>query len=139
MPTLGFKMFSIRSPPPRGVCASSRNLLEAAWSAISRGIIFFTRWPPSPCWDVRCIAISTVRSFGYFHRQLERSQEFLRLDSLVDELLHLKLSAGVTLTEPSSQWTDYTMQFSFVAKKGFFGAKITGAVTVARKLLALDI
>ncbi len=71
--------------------------------------------------------------------QLGKAEARKRVEALVEELLREKLPAGVVLSELVKEWNADTMQFSFTAKKGFFGAKITGSLAVTDNQLNLEI
>ena len=69
---------------------------------------------------------------------LGRAEAIRRIDAGVEELLQKDLPAGVAVTGFSKTWAEDTMRFSFTARKGFFGATISGVVLVTEELVALD-
>ena len=69
---------------------------------------------------------------------LGREEAIRRITVVVADLLHREPPGGVKVSEVTKSWTGDTMQFSFTAKKGFFGATISGTVQVADTLVTLE-
>jgi hypothetical protein len=53
-----------------------------------------------------------------------------KIDTFLDDLMRRQFPGGVTIKEPSKTWSDNAVRFSFKAKKGFFGATISGVISV---------
>jgi hypothetical protein len=68
--------------------------------------------------------------------QIERNQSLgkaaaiERIDTFLDNLMRREMPGGVAIQDASKVWTDNVMKFSFVAKKFFVSAPISGTVTV---------
>lgn len=69
---------------------------------------------------------------------LGQAEATRRLDACADELLSREFPAGVKVSGLSRTWSGGTMPFSFTAKKGFFGAKISGVIRATDQLVTLD-
>jgi hypothetical protein len=61
-----------------------------------------------------------------------------KIDSLAEDLMHRQFPGGVTVKEPSKNWSDNTMSFSFEAKKGFIGTMISGVIRVNDDCVVID-
>jgi len=67
-----------------------------------------------------------------------KAEAVRKIDALLDALTREELPAGVTIKEPFKSWSENVMQFSFKAKKSFFGATISGIIRVEEDSLTLD-
>ena len=61
-----------------------------------------------------------------------------KIDTFLDDLMHSQFPGNVTIKEPSRSWSDDAMRFSFKAKKGFFGATISGVIRVNDDSVIMD-
>jgi hypothetical protein len=61
-----------------------------------------------------------------------------RIDGLASELLARPLPAGVKIEDSYKAWTGDRMDFSLKVSKGFFGARIGGAIDVAPDRVIFD-
>ena len=61
-----------------------------------------------------------------------------KIDTFLDDLMRRQLPGDVTIKEASRSWSDNTMRFSFKAKKGFFGATISGVICVNDDSIVMD-
>lgn len=52
------------------------------------------------------------------------------IDTFLDALMQKEFPGSVTIEQPAKEWEGDRMKFSFQAKKGFFGTKISGTVHV---------
>ena len=59
-----------------------------------------------------------------------KAEAMRRIDTWLEELMGREFPAGVTIQDASKSWSGSTMNFSFRAKKSFFGATISGAIQV---------
>ncbi len=69
---------------------------------------------------------------------VRKAEAKARIDAFLDELLRRELPGGVTIKDPSKGWVGDQLQFSFKAKKGFFGANISGVANVRENEVGLD-
>lgn len=69
---------------------------------------------------------------------LGKAEAIRRINVLVEDLLRREPPAGVKVTDVAKNWTGDGLQFSVTAKKGFFGATITGTVQVTDVLVTLE-
>ena len=69
---------------------------------------------------------------------LGREEAIRRINASIEEMMSRELPAGVKVSNVTKHWTGDSMRFSFTAKKGFFGATITGVVQVTEGLVAMD-
>ena len=61
-----------------------------------------------------------------------------KINTFLDDLMHRQFPGDVTIKEPSTSWSDDAMRFSFKAKKGFFGATISGVIRVNDDSVIMD-
>lgn len=71
--------------------------------------------------------------------QLGKDEVRKRADQLTDNLINMPIPGGVSIGDISKQWNGDTMDFSFRASQGFFGANISGSVQVTDNNVALDV
>lgn len=69
---------------------------------------------------------------------LGQAEAIRRIKHFGEELQRKELPAGVVLKEVNTVWQGNEMTFSFTAKKGFFGATVTGVMVVADDLVVMD-
>jgi hypothetical protein len=67
-----------------------------------------------------------------------KTEAVRRIDTLLDDLMRRPPPGGVTVQEVSKSWSDNILNFSFRAKKSFFGATISGAIRVGDNSVAMD-
>jgi hypothetical protein len=67
-----------------------------------------------------------------------KAEAVRKIDTLLDALTTQPLPAGVTIKDATHVWSADIMQFSFRAKKSFFGATISGVIQVGEDSLKLD-
>jgi hypothetical protein len=68
-----------------------------------------------------------------------KEEAIRRIYTLLDDLMRRQPPGGVTVKEAARSWSDNTMSFSFVAKKGFFGVTISGVIHVNDNQVSMDI
>ena len=61
-----------------------------------------------------------------------------KIDTFVDDLMRRQFPDGVTVKEPSKNWSDNAMRFAFKAKKGFIGTTISGVIRVNDHSVVVD-
>ncbi len=61
-----------------------------------------------------------------------------KINTFLDDLMRRQFPGEVTIKEPSRSWSDDAMRFSFKAKKGFFGATISGVIRVNDDSVIMD-
>jgi hypothetical protein len=61
-----------------------------------------------------------------------------KIDTFLDELMQRQFPGGVTIKEPTKNWSGDTMSFSFRVKKDFVGTTVTGTVRVDDELVVMD-
>jgi Putative polyhydroxyalkanoic acid system protein (PHA_gran_rgn) len=61
-----------------------------------------------------------------------------KIDSFLDDLMRRQFPGGITIKEPVKGWSDDAMHFSFKARKGFIGAKISGVIRVNDGSIIMD-
>jgi hypothetical protein len=61
-----------------------------------------------------------------------------RIDTFLDDLMRHQFPGDVAIKDASKSWSDNAMQFSFKAKKGFFGATISGVICVNDDSVVMD-
>jgi hypothetical protein len=61
-----------------------------------------------------------------------------KINVFLDDLMRRQFPGGVTIKEPSKSWSDNAMNFSFNAKKGFFGTTISGVIRVNDDSVVID-
>jgi Putative polyhydroxyalkanoic acid system protein (PHA_gran_rgn) len=61
-----------------------------------------------------------------------------KINTFLDDLMRRQFPGDVTIKEPSRSWSDDAMRFSFKAKKGFFGATISGVIRVNDDSVIMD-
>jgi hypothetical protein len=61
-----------------------------------------------------------------------------KINTFLDDLMRRQFPGNVTIKEPSRSWSDDAMRFSFKAKKGFFGATISGVIRVNDDSVIMD-
>jgi hypothetical protein len=69
---------------------------------------------------------------------LGQDQAIRKIDSFLDELLARPLPSGIQVEDARKTWTGNRMEFSFRAKKGFFGTDIRGTMDVTDAGVVLD-
>src|ERR1700679_1282559 len=69
---------------------------------------------------------------------LGREEAVRRINLFIEDMMSRELPAGVKVTAFSKAWSGPEMRFSLTAKKGFFGATITGTVVVRDVLVTMD-
>ena len=70
---------------------------------------------------------------------LGQQEAIKRIDAWVEQVQATPLPAGVAITDLNRNWSSNVLTVSFRAKKGFFGATITGRATVHDNIVAIDI
>jgi hypothetical protein len=71
------------------------------------------------------------------HR-VSRDEAIRRINALLDDLMRRPLPAGVTVKDVSRNWSGPNLQFSVSARKGLFGATLSGTVRVNDDSVVLD-
>ncbi len=61
-----------------------------------------------------------------------------KIDSFLDDLMRREFPGDVAIKEASKNWSDNAMQFSFKAKKGFFGTTVSGVIRVNDDSVVMD-
>ena len=61
-----------------------------------------------------------------------------KLDGFLDVLLHQPLPGNVEIQDGNRKWIENVMEFSFVARKGFFATGIRGTIEVTANQVILD-
>ena len=61
-----------------------------------------------------------------------------KINTFLDDLMCRQFPGDITIKEPSRSWSDDAMRFSFKAKKGFFGATISGVIRVNDDSVIMD-
>jgi hypothetical protein len=61
-----------------------------------------------------------------------------KVDIFLDDLMRRQFPGDVAIKEASKSWSDNAMCFSFSAKKGFFGATISGVIRVSEDSVVID-
>jgi hypothetical protein len=61
-----------------------------------------------------------------------------KINTFLDDLMRRQFPGNVTIKEPFRSWSDDAMRFSFKAKKGFFGATISGVIRVNDDSVIMD-
>jgi hypothetical protein len=61
-----------------------------------------------------------------------------KIDAFLDDLMRRQFPGDVAIKEASKSWSDDAMRFSFKAKKGFFGATISGVILVNDDSVVMD-
>ena len=61
-----------------------------------------------------------------------------KINTFLDDLMRRQFPGDITIKEPSRSWSDDAMRFSFKAKKGFFGATISGVIRVNDDSVIMD-
>ena len=61
-----------------------------------------------------------------------------KIDTFLDDLMRRQFPGGVAIKEVSRSWSDNALRFSFNAKKGFFGTKISGVIRVTDDSVVMD-
>jgi Putative polyhydroxyalkanoic acid system protein (PHA_gran_rgn) len=61
-----------------------------------------------------------------------------KIDTFLDDLMRRQFPGDVAIKEASKSWSDDVMRFSFKAKKGFFGATISGVIRVNDDSVVMD-
>jgi hypothetical protein len=61
---------------------------------------------------------------------LGREEAIERIDDFLEGLMRRQQPGGITITNPEKRWDGNTMDFSFTAAKGLFGASIRGLLRV---------
>jgi len=76
----------------------------------------------------------------YIERKHNVSKEeaIHKIDTFLDDLMRRQFPGDVAIKEASKSWSDNTMRFSFKAKKGFFGATISGVICVNDDSVVVD-
>lgn len=72
------------------------------------------------------------------NHHLGKAEAVRKINFLLDDLLHRRLPAGVTVEDVSRNWTDQTLKFSFQVKKGIFGTNISGVLRVSDDSVVVD-
>ncbi len=68
---------------------------------------------------------------------LGRQEAVQRIDKFLDGLVQ-EPPGGVTITNPTKDWNDGRMAFSFTAAMGGFGASVSGVMEVSDDLVAMQ-
>jgi hypothetical protein len=69
---------------------------------------------------------------------LSKEEAIRRIDASIAELLQREPPAGVSISDVAKTWVGEVMNFSFRARKGFFGVTIGGRLQVGEGMVALD-
>ena len=69
---------------------------------------------------------------------LGQAAAIAKIDTFLDDLMHRQFPGGVTVKDASKSWSANQLNFSFKAKKGFFGAAITGVIGVHDDSIVMD-
>ena len=67
-----------------------------------------------------------------------KAEAIRRIDTLLDDLMRRQPPGGVMIQDAAKSWSDNLMNFSFKAKKSFFGVAIAGTIRVNDDLVAMD-
>jgi hypothetical protein len=67
-----------------------------------------------------------------------KAEAIRRIDTLLDDLMRRQPPGGVTVQDAARSWSDNLMNFSFKAKKSFFGVTISGLIRVDDNSVAMD-
>jgi Putative polyhydroxyalkanoic acid system protein (PHA_gran_rgn) len=71
--------------------------------------------------------------------QVGRAAAIQKVDAFIDDLSRMPMADGISIKEVTKSWADNVMTFSFKAKKGFFGATISGTARVNDDSAILDL
>lgn len=66
-----------------------------------------------------------------------KAEAIRRIDTLLDGLMR-QPPGGITIQEVSKSWSDGVLNFSFKAKKGFFGVPLSGTIQVSDDSATMD-
>ena len=67
-----------------------------------------------------------------------KEEAIQKIDTFLDDLMRRQFPGDVAIKEASKSWSDNAMRFSFKAKKGFFGATISGVIRVDDDSVVMD-
>ena len=67
-----------------------------------------------------------------------KEEAIQKIDTFLNDLMQRQFPGGVAIKEASKSWSDNAMRFSFKAKKGFFGATISGVIRVSDDSVIMD-
>jgi hypothetical protein len=67
-----------------------------------------------------------------------KEEAIQKIDTFLDDLMRRQFPGDVAIKDASKSWSDNTMRFSFRAKKGFFGATISGVIRVNDDSIVVD-
>lgn len=67
-----------------------------------------------------------------------QAEAIRRIDTFLDGILRRDPPAGIAITDVARNWSENVMNFSFKAKKSFFGATISGVVRVNDTSVVMD-
>ncbi len=69
---------------------------------------------------------------------ISKEEAIQKIDSFLDDLMRRQFPGDVAIKEASKSWSEDAMRFSFKAKKGFFGATISGVIRVNDDSVVMD-
>lgn len=69
---------------------------------------------------------------------LGKEEAIHKIDAFLDDLMRRQFPGEVAIKDASKSWSDDAMSFSFKAKKGFFGTKISGVIRVNDESVVMD-
>ena len=67
-----------------------------------------------------------------------KEEAIQKIDTFLDDLVHGQFPGNVAIKEACKSWSNDAMRFSFKAKKGFFGATISGVLRVTQDSVVMD-
>jgi hypothetical protein len=67
-----------------------------------------------------------------------KEEAIQKIDTFLEGLMRRQFPGDVAIKEASKSWSDNAMRFSFKAKKGFFGATISGVISVNDDSVIVD-
>jgi hypothetical protein len=69
---------------------------------------------------------------------LGKEEAIQKIDTFLEDLMRRQFPGDVAIKDASKSWSDDAMRFSFKAKKGFFGATISGVIRVNNDSVIMD-
>jgi hypothetical protein len=69
---------------------------------------------------------------------LGKEEAIQKIDTFLEDLMRRQFPGDVAIKDASKSWSDDAMRFSFKAKKGFFGATISGVIRVNNDSVVMD-
>jgi hypothetical protein len=69
---------------------------------------------------------------------LGKEEAIHKIDTFLEDLMRRQFPGEVAIKDASKSWSDDAMRFSFKAKKGFFGATISGVIRVNDESVVMD-